>query len=223
MEVHVRLFAVLREAAGASEVSVELEDDSDVPTLLEQIQLQHPALADRCDGTVVAINEEYAESDARVHEGDDIALIPPVSGGAVSERINVGVTTEVLNPSEIADTVRQATNGAVVIFEGVVRNNNQGRDVLFLEYEAYPDMAEKILHRIGREALDDFQIGDIALWHRTGRLEIGETSLVIVVGSPHRREGFAACLEAVEKVKALVPVWKHEVWDGGSEWLRGAG
>ncbi len=225
MEVRVRLFASLREAAGVAEVSVSVPPDTLVSALLDEVRRQHPSLADRCDGVVVALNQEYVDQSTPIAEGDEIALIPPVSGGAVSgaEGVHVGVTRDPLDAKDIASAMRAPSIGAVATFEGIVRDNNLGRTVLFLEYEAYGEMAEHVLRRIGRETLEDFDIGEIALWHRTGRLEIGETSLVVVVASPHRRAAFAACLEAVEKVKALVPVWKREVWDGGSEWLRGAG
>jgi molybdopterin synthase catalytic subunit len=223
MELRVRLFAALKEAARAPEVAVQVEEGTEVAELLRQVQRQYPVLADRCEGTVVAVNEEYARPNTRLRAGDDVALIPPVSGGATSERVSVGVTPAPLDAAKIAQSLRQPTNGAVITFEGIVRNNNLGRNVLFLEYEAYPSMAERVLRRICDEVREEFQIDDIAIWHRTGRLEIGETSLVVVVASPHRREGFKACLEAVEKVKALAPVWKREVWDGGYEWLKGAG
>ncbi|MDA1096269.1 MAG: molybdenum cofactor biosynthesis protein MoaE [Chloroflexi bacterium] len=219
MEVSVRLFAALREAAGASTVSVIVVEGIDVKELLQQVQLQHPLLADRCVGTVVAVNEEYAEPTTRVRPGDTVALIPPVSGGAVTEGLSVRVTNDTLDVPHIIQVLRKHTNGAVITFEGVVRNHNHGRTVLFLEYEAYADMAERVLRRIGEETREEFAIDDIALWHRIGRLEIGETSLVVAVASPHRREAFRACSEAVEKVKALVPVWKREVWEGGTEWL----
>ena len=225
MQISVRLFASLREAAGTAEVSVSVPADTIVSALLDEIRRQHPPLADRCDGVVVALNREYVDQSTPISEGDEIALIPPVSGGAVSgaEGVYVGVTAEPLDAKEIAAAMRAPSIGAVATFEGIVRDNNLGRSVLFLEYEAYGEMAEHVLRRIGRETLEDFDIGEIALWHRTGRLEIGETSLVVIVASPHRRAAFSACQEAVEKVKALTPVWKREVWDGGAEWLRGAG
>ena len=225
MDVRVRLFASLREAAGASEISVELAEGELVSRLLGEVRRQHPSLANRCDGVVVAVNQEYVDQSTPISAGDEVALIPPVSGGAVSgaEGVQVGVTPERLDALTIAESLKAASDGAVITFEGIVRDNNLGRRVLFLEYEAYGEMAENVLRRIGREVLEDFDIGSIALWHRTGRLEIGETSLVVAVASPHRRAAFDACREAVEKVKALAPVWKREVWDGGSEWLKGAG
>ena len=225
MEVHVRLFAGLREAAGTSEISVTLAEGASVSSLLGEAQRQFPELASRCDGVVVAVNREYVDPSTSISAGDEVAFIPPVSGGAISEAesVQVGVTPDPLHAAAIVDGLKESTDGATLTFEGIVRDNNLGRQVLFLEYEAYPEMAESVLRRIGRETLEDFDISAIALWHRTGRLEIGETSLVVAVASPHRRAAFDACREAVEKVKALAPVWKREVWDGGSEWLRGAG
>ena len=225
MEVHVRLFAGLREAAGASEISVTLAEGASVSSLLGEAQRQFPELASRCDGVVVAVNREYVDPSTSISAGDEVAFIPPVSGGAISEAesVQVGVTPDPLHAAAIVDGLKESTDGATLTFEGIVRDNNLGRQVLFLEYEAYPEMAESVLRRIGRETLEDFDISAIALWHRTGRLDIGETSLVVAVASPHRRAAFDACREAVEKVKALAPVWKREVWDGGSEWLRGAG
>ncbi len=225
MNVRVRLFAALREAAGASEITIDLPEGEPVSRLLGEVRRQHPALADRCEGVVVAVNQEYADGSAPVASGDEVALIPPVSGGAVSdaEGVQAGVTPKPLDTRRIAESLKASSDGALITFEGVVRDNNLGRRVLFLEYEAYGEMAESVLRRIGRETLEDYDIGGIALWHRTGRLEIGEVSLVVAVSSPHRRAAFDACREAVEKVKALAPVWKREVWDGGSEWLRGAG
>ena len=225
MDVQVRLFASLREAVGESEIRVELANGETVSDLLSEAQRQYPALANRCDGVVVAVNQEYVESSTPLSPGDEAALIPPVSGGAISEpeAVHVSVTSEPLDAAAISQALKESSDGAVLTFEGIVRDNNLGRNVLFLEYEAYPEMAERVLRKIGNETLEEYDIGAIALFHRTGRLEIGETSLVVAVASTHRRAAFDACREAVEKVKALAPVWKREVWDGGSEWLRGAG
>ncbi len=219
MELRVRLFAVLRDAVGASEVSVEVPAGIDAQGLVRELELQHPALTNRCDGSLIAVNEEYAEPSAVINPGDSIALIPPVSGGAISEHVSVGVTEDALDASRIAESLRQPANGALVIFEGIVRDNNLGRRVLFLEYEAYKDMAIRVLRRIADQLTADHELDDIAIWHRIGHLEIGDTSLVIAVGSPHRRDAFKACSEGVDQVKALVPVWKREVWEGGAEWL----
>jgi molybdopterin converting factor subunit 1 len=219
MELRVRLFAVLREAAGTSEVTVEVPDGIDATGLIRELQVQHPALDNRCGGSLVAVNEAYAEPATVLRPGDTIALIPPVSGGATAERVSVGVTEDELDVGKIAGSLRQPSNGALIAFEGIVRDNNMGRRVLFLEYEAYKDMAVRVLRRIADQLVGEHDLDDVAIWHRIGRLEIGETSLVVVVGSPHRREAFTACSDAVDLVKALVPVWKREVWEGGAEWL----
>ena len=219
MELRVRLFAMLRDAAGTSEVSVRVPEGIDAKGLIHELEIQYPALANRCEGSMIAVNEAYAEPKTVVRAGDTVALIPPVSGGATKERVSVGVTEEKLTAVEIAASLRQPSNGALVIFEGIVRDNNQGRRVVFLEYEAYKDMAVRVLRRIADQLTEEYGLDDVAIWHRVGRLEIGETSLVIAVASPHRREAFKACSEAVDLVKAQVPVWKREVWEGGAEWL----
>ena len=219
MELRVRLFAVLRDAAGAPEVTVTVPEGIDAAGLIAELRTQHPALATRCDGSLVAVNEEYAAPGTAIAAGDSVALIPPVSGGAVSERMSIGVTDDPLDAAAIAGALRRPANGALVAFEGIVRDNNLGRRVLFLEYEAYTDMTVRVFRRIAGQLSEEYGLDDVAIWHRTGRLEIGDTSLVVAVSSPHRREAFTACSEAVDQVKALAPVWKREVWEGGAEWL----
>jgi molybdopterin synthase catalytic subunit len=126
-----------------------------------------------------------------------------------------------LDPHRLVEHVRKDEAGAVALFYGVVRNENMGRKVLYLEYDAYPDMATKQMRRIAEEAKEQWPITDIAIQHRTGRLEIGETSLLIAVSSPHRREAFEACHALVDRFKEVVPIWKKEVWEGGEEWIEG--
>ncbi|HXG36244.1 MAG TPA: molybdenum cofactor biosynthesis protein MoaE [Dehalococcoidia bacterium] len=131
------------------------------------------------------------------------------------------ITSQPLDPGKLAQRVRQDESGAVLLFLGVVRNHNLGRRVLYLEYDAYPEMAEKVMRAIAREAMQRWQLTDIAMQHRTGRLEIGETSLLIAVASPHRKEGFQAGQWLVDRFKEIVPIWKKEVWEGGEEWIEG--
>jgi molybdopterin synthase catalytic subunit/molybdopterin converting factor small subunit len=223
MEIKVLLFAILREYVGESSITVNLSRGTDISNFLIEIESQHTILKGKLDSVLVAINEEYADQNRVIDQHDILALIPPVSGGALSKSVNVSVSPEILDPEKALSIIKADVNGAELIFTGVVRNHNQGRKVLFLEYEAYPKMAEKMLERIGAETVDDHDISGIVLWHRTGHLEIGETSLLIAVTSAHRAAAFDACRDAVEKVKRLVPVWKKEVWETGYEWLKGAG
>ena len=133
----------------------------------------------------------------------------------------IHITSEPLNPQEITDLVRKDGNGAVVTFLGTVRDHSEGRDVLYLEYEAYQPMAENMLSQIAQEVRERWDIQDMAIAHRTGRLEIGEISLVVALASPHRREAFEASEYAVERIKHLVPIWKKEVFEGGAAWVGG--
>jgi molybdopterin synthase catalytic subunit len=131
------------------------------------------------------------------------------------------VTAEPLEPERLVEHVRKDEAGAVALFYGVVRNNNMGRNVLYLEYEAYPEMATKVMRQIAGEVMAAYPITDVAIQHRTGRLEIGETSLLVAVSSAHRKEAFEACHALVDRFKEVVPIWKKEVWEGGEEWIEG--
>ncbi|MGD0205651.1 MAG: molybdenum cofactor biosynthesis protein MoaE [Dehalococcoidia bacterium] len=135
----------------------------------------------------------------------------------------IRITADPLEPQPFIEHVRRDESGAVALFLGVVRNNNLGRRVLHLEYDAYPQMAEKKLREVAEEITARWPVTDIAIAHRTGRVEIGETSLVVVVSSPHRQEAFEACQQAVNRIKEVVPIWKKEVWEGGESWLEGEG
>ncbi len=131
------------------------------------------------------------------------------------------VTAERLDPQRLTDHVRKDESGAVAVFLGVVRNTNMGRRVLYLEYDAYPEMATRVMRSIAEEAMERWPLTDVAMQHRTGRLEIGETSLLIAVSSPHRKEAFEACHHLVDRFKETVPIWKKEVWEGGEVWIEG--
>jgi len=131
------------------------------------------------------------------------------------------ITSATLDPQRLIDHVRKDESGAVALFSGVVRNENLGRRVLYLEYDAYPEMAERVMREIAEEALRRWPITDVAMQHRTGKLDIGETSLLIAVSAPHRKEAFDACHSLVDRFKEVVPVWKKEIWEGGEEWIEG--
>jgi len=133
----------------------------------------------------------------------------------------VEISPDPLDPTPFLQHVRQDESGAVVLFLGVVRNNNLGRRVLYLEYDAYPEMAERKLREVAEDARARWPITDVAIAHRTGRLEIGETSLLVAVSSPHRHDAFAACHHIVNRIKEVVPIWKKEVWEGGETWIEG--
>jgi molybdopterin synthase catalytic subunit len=166
-----------------------------------------------------AVNAEYVTPDQPLRDGDELALIPPVSGGAPEGLFEV--TAEPLDPQRLADHVLRDESGAVALFLGVVRDNSMGRRVLYLEYDAYPEMATRVMRQIAEEAMARWPLTGIAMQHRTGRLEIGEASLVIAVSSPHRKEAFEACHHLVDRFKEVVPVWKKEVWEGGEVWIEG--
>jgi len=239
VRVSVRLFAGLHDLVGRREVELELVDGATVAALREQIASQYPAVVPLMSALVCAVNEEYVPNEHRLSPGDQVALIPPVSGGSSAgggqtaarlggsspgggaEADRFQVTEEPLDPQRLVNLVRRDESGAVALFYGVVRNHSQGRRVLYLEYDAYPSLAVKKMHQVAEEARSRWDITDIAISHRIGRLEVGETSLLVVVSAPHRREAFEACHYAVDRIKEIVPVWKKEVWEGGESWVEG--
>jgi molybdopterin converting factor subunit 1 len=223
MKVSLQLFASVREAVGRRDLSMEIEDGSRVSDLKLRLASDYPALRPLLKTVVFAIDDEYVSADERLHEGAAVAVIPPVSGGSGEvELFRLSrEPIEALAPS-LAELVRQDEDGAVALFYGVVRNHSEGRDVERLEYEAHELMALSKMRECAAETRQRFpQISEIGVWHRIGTLEIGETSLLVAVSSPHRKEAFEACHWAVDRIKEVVPIWKKEHWAGGSAWVEG--
>ena len=215
LKVQISFFALYRERAGRSRMPLELAPGATVSDMVAEIRRVFPDLAPPTVNIVVAVNAEYAEPDTVLRDGDDIALIPPVSGG----QDMVLITPDTLVPEEITARVRKDSNGAVVTFLGTTRDHADGKTVVRLEYEAYDEMALKEMEKIRLELLSKYGIQDMAIAHRIGRVDIGEISLVVAVASPHRKEAFHACHEAVDVLKERVPIWKKEYFQDGHHWV----
>src|SRR5437764_7223215 len=205
MAVTVRLFAGLRERAGWARRELEAATVADVWPLL--------GLGDEPAGLLYAVNKEYAERDHELSDGDEVALIPPVSGGAFR------LSETALSLDAVVAEVARDEAGAIATFTGTTRVHSRGRTVHHLEYEAYPGMAEKVMAEIANELRTRYELLDVAIHHRTGRVEIGEPSVVIAVSAPHREAALAACKDAIDALKGRVPLWKKEVYEGGEEWI----
>lgn len=211
MKVKVCFFALYRERAGISQLDLELGAGSTVRQMVAEVRRLFPALAPPAVDIAVGVNSEYAGPDTVLSDGDEIALIPPVSGGAPM----IEITEAPIDPAEITAKVRKDANGGVVTFLGTTRLFAEGQKVLYLEYEAYPQMALKEMEKIRREIQAEWNIEDISITHRIGRVDIGGISLVVAVASPHRKEAFLACHQAVDSLKERVPIWKKEFFEGG--------
>jgi molybdopterin converting factor subunit 1 len=219
MKVRVRLFAGLHDIAGERSVTVDLPDGATVAELRGELSRRYPALAPHLPVAVCAVGEEYVDAGHALQEDDDVALIPPVSGG---DEDLIEVTNEPLDPERVTAAVRRDDSGAVLLFHGVARNNSEGQRVVALEYDAYPAMAVRKLREVTDDVRTRWPITGIAVQHRTGRLAIGEASLLVAVSSAHRAEAFEACLYAVDRIKQTVPIWKKEIWeDGDGAWVPG--
>ena len=206
MGVTVRLFAGLRERAGWSRRELEgVERVADVWPALE--------LGVEPEGLVYAVNREYADRDRALADGDEVALIPPVSGGAFR------LSETALDLEAVVAEVQRDEAGAVATFVGTTRSRSRGRDVRHLEYEAYPEMAERMMAELGTSLKDKHELCEVAIHHRVGRVEIGEPSVIIAVSAPHRRAALTACAEAIDTLKETIPLWKKEVYEGGEEWI----
>jgi molybdopterin synthase catalytic subunit len=203
--VHVRLFAGLRERAGWSSREVDAATVADVWPAL--------GLGSEPEGLLYAVNREYAGPDRELQDGDEVALIPPVSGGAFR------VTEEPLSLEAVVAEVADERAGGIATFTGTVRRQSRGREVTYLEYEAYAEMAEDVMARLAAGLGDRYELCAVAIHHRVGRLEIGEPSVVIAVSAPHRAAALEACREAIDTLKETVPLWKKEVYEGGEEWI----
>lgn len=225
MRVTVRLFAGLREVIGSDAIVEEFAtSDVTVETLRARLGEAHPKLGPYLSGVAIAVNEEYIlEPGTALKDGDTVALIPPISGGA-NETPKILVTQAVLDPRALRDAVMTPASGACVVFEGVVRDHHEGHAVLRLQYEAYEEMATLQLATVARETLSAFadrEVYDVAIHHRIGMLEVGETSLLVVASAAHRQDAFEAALRTVDRVKETVPVWKKEWGPDGAQWQEG--
>jgi len=207
MRIRVRLFAVYREAVGRGEMNLEVEGALSTLDLWRRLEKEHPPLLKFGHSLLVAVNGEYAPLDRPLKEGDEVAFIPPVSGGSFR------VTEEEIRLQELIDEVRDEEAGAIVTFLGTVRRHSRGRAVQHLEYEAYPEMAEKKLEEIGREMEERWGVRT-AIVQRVGHLEVGEASVAIAVAAPHRREAFEAARYAIDRLKEIAPSGKRSFMRG---------
>jgi MoaE-MoaD fusion protein len=204
--VRIRLFAALRERAGWSER--ELDGVTRVADVWPAL-----GLGEEPPGLLYAVNREYADRERELADGDEVALIPPVSGGAFR------LSDAPLSLDAVVDEVRADEAGAIATFTGTTRIHSRGRTVTHLEYEAYPEMAEDAMAQIAADLERRYELCGIAIHHRVGRVGIGEPSVVIAVSAPHRQDALAACKDAIDTLKKTVPLWKKEVYEGGEEWI----
>lgn len=218
--VTVRYFAIYREALGRREERREAPAGATVADLHEEIVTGAPTLAPLRAISRYVVNQAYVAGDTILQEGDEVVFIPPVSGGAAGATSPLfRIVEEPLAVEPVAALVADPGAGAVITFAGVVRDNARGRGVQALEYEAYAPLAERMLAQIGEEVRARWPVLGIAVWHRTGRLAVGETSVVIALSVPHRQAGFAACAYTIERLKEIVPIWKKEIYADGAAWI----
>jgi molybdopterin synthase catalytic subunit len=208
VRVTVRLFAGLRERAGFGERVLELADDARLADVWPALELgEEPA------GVLFAVNRVYAPTGQALADGDEVALIPPVSGGAFR------LSSEPLDLAAVVAEVADERAGAIATFLGTTRIESRGRTVQHLDYEAYEGMAEQVMADIAEELRGRYDLRAIAIHHRVGRVGVGETSVAIAVSAAHRHDALAACREAIDALKQLVPLWKKEVYEGGEQWI----
>lgn len=227
----MRFLGMLREVAGRELETVELADGSHLGDLYAMVQHARPELHTFHRAIALAVNYEYSGLDTPLREGDEVALIPPVSGGTEDPPTEAGddlqttkhaaIVRKPIDGAAVSEAIRAPHDGAVVVFEGIVRNQTRGRRTLHLDYTAYEPMALRQMEQLAREALANFEVRDVWLVHRLGRLQIGETSVFIAVASAHRAAAFEACRWLIDTLKKTVPIWKKEYFEDGAVWADG--
>jgi MoaE-MoaD fusion protein len=237
MRVRVLFFGMLKEMAGKAADSIDLPDGASVRDVLTHYERQIPRLKDSLSSLALAVNQHYAGAETPLKAGDEVALLPPVSGGAgeslvrqaqggparqpASGRRYAFITRDTIDLQGTSAALKCGDDGAALVFEGVVRNQTRGRKTLYLDYEAYEPMALQEMESLAEKALNQFQIRDVAIVHRLGRLQIGETSVLIAVASAHRAAAFEACRWLIDTLKKTVPIWKKEYFEDGAVWADG--
>jgi molybdopterin converting factor subunit 1 len=220
IKINVLLFGQVRELVGASSIELELEEPATVDSAFAALKSMHPKLSLMERSLLFAVNEQYASGTQSLAENDRLAILPPVSGGECQDIFEI--TRESIDIQGLRARLLTGESGAVVIFDGVARNNTRGRRTLFLEYEGYVEMSLRTLEQIGHEVRQRWPINRIGIIHRLGRVEITESSVVIVVTAAHRRAAFEACQYAIDRLKKIVPIWKKEHFEDGSVWVEAA-
>jgi molybdopterin synthase catalytic subunit/molybdopterin converting factor small subunit len=240
MRVRVLFFGMLKDLAGKSGEVVELHEGASVLDLLAHYEERIPALRKSLPSLAVAVNQQYSGTETKLNPDDEVALLPPVSGGSPDadraagpgpmqsldgaegeRRAQASIVRAPIDTQAVLDRIKRGEDGAAVVFEGVVRNQTRGRKTLYLDYEAYETMALRQMEQLGEKARKRFEVRDVALVHRLGRLQIGETSVLIVVASAHRGAAFDACRWLIDTLKRTVPIWKKEFFEDGAVWADG--
>jgi molybdopterin converting factor subunit 1 len=225
MRVKIVYFGILRDMAGHDHETAELNDGARLSDLYSQLAKRIPGLEKFANSLALSINYEYSSLETPLRDGDEVALLPPVSGGSVaksqSSEAHTWLTRDAINAAQIANDLKAAEDGAVVVFDGIVRNHSRGRRTKYLEYSAYEPMAAAELEKLAHEALGKFSVRDVRIVHRLGELQIGETSVLIVVSSAHRAAAFDAARWIIDTLKKTVPIWKKEFFEDGAVWADG--
>jgi molybdopterin synthase catalytic subunit len=218
MRVTVLFFGVLKEMLSSEKQTLDLPAGSTVDAILEHYRELLPQRPKLWSTLAIAVNQSYAVKGCLLRDGDEVALLPPVSGGSGSL---VSLVKEPIDSASLAAQVKHGEDGAVVVFDGIVRNNTRGRRTLFLFYEAYEEMALRQMRALAEEAVAVHGVRQVAMVHRLGRLEVGETSVLIAVSSAHRAQAFEACRWLIDTLKKTVPIWKKEHFEDGAVWADG--
>jgi MoaE-MoaD fusion protein len=220
MHARVLFFGSLKDVVGTSAEEAEFPDGADLGAVFERYAARYPRIREMARSIVLARNHEFAGRSTPLEDGDEVAFLPPVSGGSPDGHY-FALTRAPIDPRAIAARIQTGAEGAIVTFEGTVRNNTAGRATRCLDYECYEPMALKLMAEIGQSIAASHQVSRVAIVHRLGRLLVGETSIAIVVTAPHRRAAFDAALEAINRVKKTVPIWKKEYFVDGEVWVEG--
>jgi molybdopterin converting factor subunit 1 len=227
MQIRVLFFGVLKDLAGKASDSISLPENATLGDVLHHYEQAIPRLRETASSLAMSVNQEYAGPATKLTQGDEVALLPPVSGGSDGEALTLrssqhaSIVRQVIETAAILKQIKRSEDGAAAVFEGIVRNHTRGRRTLYLDYEGYEPMALKQMEELAERALADFKIRDVAIVHRLGRLEIGETSVLIVVASAHRAAAFDACRWLIDALKRTVPIWKKEHFEDGAVWADG--
>jgi len=223
--MHVRIlpFGVLKDSLGADPFALDLPSGATVADLMVRLGVHAPAVESL--GIAVSVNAEYAERNRVLSENDEVGLLPPVSGGAESQSRPDGnvirLTRQIIDGDDLVRAAKQGEDGAVVVFDGIVRNNSRGRQTLYLDYEAYEEMAVKQMIELAGDAVIKFGVRHVSIIHRLGRLQVGETSVLIIVASAHRAQAYEASRWLIDTLKKTVPIWKKETFVDGAVWADG--